>query len=308
MSDVYYFPMEYRGFVFNGHRSAAGVEVLANIADTARVNELNLTRLQQRDQREALHLLSGGDLGDANLVFRYVSLSGILKASTGAKLSDRIAEMEAAFDVEEAQRASPSTEGVLPFTFTDVTEVVTGRGTAWADPVTGAAVGQYVKERVFARPAGFPILPPRRSGGDSVTFACELVCPDPRRYIDTAESVVLNAGNGYIANCPNWNAAQGVAVSPLVTIVMAGAGAANLSIDLGDVAALVLNMSAETAGTFTWDTATGIIKKGATHRANLRTSAAATLFGYISAGGGNAAAGNTANVTSITIAYRQARR
>jgi len=304
----YYFPMEYRGFVFNAHRSAAGVEVPAFIADTARVQSFDPTRLQQRDQREALHLLTGGDLGDATLVFRYISLSGILKASTGAKLSDQIAAMEAAFDVEEAQRASPATEGVLPFTFTDTTEVVTGRGVAWTDPVTGLGDGQYVKERFMARPAGFPILPGRRSGGDSVTFACELVCPDPRRYIDTAESVVLNGANGFAANCPNWTAAQGVAVFPLVTIVMSGAGSAGLTIDLGDVASLSLNMAGETAGTFTWDTATGIIKKGATHRADLRNTAASTLFGYISAGGNAAAAGNTTNVTSITIAYRQARR
>lgn len=304
----YYFPMAYRGLTLNGHRSAAGAEVLANIRDTYRVDRFDASRLQQRDQREALHLLTGGDLGDATLAFRYLSISGSIQASTGSKLSDMIAALEQAFDVEEAQLASLATEGVHAFTFTDTTEVVTGRGTAWVDPVNGQSDGQYVVERFMARPAAFPIITGRRSGGDTALFAVELVCADPRRYIDTAESVVLNAGNSYSASCPNWNSSQGKSVPPLLTIVMAGAGHASLSIDLDGASPLVLNMSAETAGTFTVDPATGQIKKGTTHRADLRTSSVSTLMGLrVPRGGGTLSATNTTNVTSITAAYRQAR-
>ena len=308
MANVYYFPMAFRGLAMNQHRSATGTEVLPR-PDTIRVDRFDLSRIQQRDQREALHLLSGGDLGDATLTFRYLSVSGMIKASTGSKLSDLIGGFLQAFQVEEAQLASSSTGGVSAFTFTDTTEVVTTHGTAWLDPVTGITDGEYVAEQLMGRPASFPIVTGRRSGGDSALFAVELVIPNPRRLLTVAESKVANAGNGFAIACPNWNAAQGIAVPPVLTIVMAGAGSAALTIDIsGDgVSALVLAMSAETAGTFTVDMETGLIKKASTHRADLRTSAAATLYGRIPRGGGTMTITNTTNVTSVTAAYSQAR-
>ena len=80
MANVYYFPMAFRGLAMNQHRSATGTEVRPR-PDTIRVDRFDLSRIQQRDQREALHLLSGGDLGDATLTFRYLSVSGMIKAS-----------------------------------------------------------------------------------------------------------------------------------------------------------------------------------------------------------------------------------
>jgi hypothetical protein len=305
----YYFPLAYRGFGFNAHRASDGSEAAANASNTVRVDRFDASRLQQRDQREALHLLTGGDLGDATLAFRYISIAGTIVASTGSKLSDRIAELEAAFNVEEAQLESPTTEGVSALTFTDTTEVNNGRGTAWVDPVTGIADGFYVPEQFLCRPAGVPIITQRRSGGDTALYAVELVCPDPRRYCQTAESVVLNSGNGYSAAAPNWNTLQGISVPPVITIVMSGNGNAALTIDLtGDAAgAIVLNMAAAGSGTFTIDCATGVIKKGTAHRADLRASAVSTLFAKVKRNGATASATNTTNVTSVTFAYSQAR-
>jgi hypothetical protein len=305
----YYFPLAYRGFGFNAHRNADGTENAANLSNTARVDRFDASRLQQRDQREALHLLTGGDLGDATLAFRYISIAGSITASTGSKLSDRIAELLAAFNVEEAQIESLSTEGVMPLTFTDTTEVNNGRGTAWVDPITGVADGYYVPEKFLARPAGVPIITQRRSGGHTALYAVELVCPDPRRYCQTAESLVANSGNSYTVALPNWNTLQGVSLAPVLTIVMAGAGSASLTIDIGNdgVGALVLDMSGVTAGTFTVDCATGVIKKGSVYNAQLRTSAVSTLFARVARNGGNLVVTNTTNVTSVTAAYSQAR-
>lgn len=306
--DVYNFPFGYRSLVMNAHRTATGAEDATRLADTIRVNAFDFSRLQQQDQREAFNLVSGGDVGDATLAFRFLSIGGVIRASNGSKLTDRISEIEATFDVEEAQLASAATAGVLPFTFTDVTEVVTGRGTAYTDPVSQLVTGEWVKERFYARPAAYPIITQRRSGGDTALFACELACPDPRRYLDVAESVVLNAGNGFSATCPNWNALMGKTVAPLLTIVMAGNGAANLTIDAaGDLAGpLILNMAAAGAGTFTVDSATGRIQKAGVDRADLRASAVNT-YPAIKPGGAVVAATNTANLTTVTISYRQAR-
>lgn len=305
----YYFPLAYRGLTLNSHRNADGTENLTNRGNSIRVNSFDASRLQQRDQREALQLLTGGDLGDASLTFRYISIAGSIQAPSGSKLSDWIGKLQQAFHVEEAQIASPSTEGISALTFTDTTEVNTGRGTAWVDPETSLSDGYYVGEKFLCRPAAFPIITQRRSGGDTALFAVELVCADPLRYLQTAESVVLNSGNSFSATAPNWDSNQGIAVAPLITIVMSGAGSSGLGINsTGDSAVILsLNMSAETAGTFTIDTATGIIKKGTTHRADLRTSVPSSLFLRIPRGGGTVAAVNTTNVTSITFDYSQAR-
>ena len=229
--DLYSFPLAYRGLTFNEHRSAAGVLIPANEKATYRVDRFDFSRLQQRDQREPLNILMGGDLGDASSTFRYLALAGTIKGLTGMDLSDRIGALLQAFSIDEALAANPTTDGQSPFTFTDVTAVNTARGVAYTDPTLGTA-GYYLLERFLGRPAALPIITQRRSGGDSAGFACELICADPRRYIDTAESVVLNAGNAYSATCPNWNASQGWAVPPLITVVTSASGSATFSVDL----------------------------------------------------------------------------
>lgn len=308
MSDLYSFPQGYRGVVLNEHRTAAGALDATKEKDTIRVDRFDFSRLQQRDQREPLNILTGGDLGDASATFRYLSIAGMVKAQTGMKLSDKIAELLQAFNIEESLGANPSTDGLSAYTFTDTTLVNTGRGTAYTDPTLQTA-GYYLVEKFLARPAGFPIITGRRSGGDSAGFAVELVCGDPRRYINTPESVVLNSGNGYSASCPNWNATIGWAAPFVATIVMAGNGSASFTFDIaGDgVGALVLNLAAVGANTITFDSATGLIKIGATHRADLRASTAGTLFARIPRGGATATVTNTTNVTSVTLAYSQSR-
>lgn len=310
MADLYDFPFGYRGLTLNAHRTAAGLLDATKLQDTIRVDRFDFSRLQQRDQREPLHLLTGGDVGDATLAFRYLSLAGSVLGSSGAKLSDLVESLQQAFNVEEAQRQFVSTEGLSAFTFTDVTEVVTGRGTAHTDPVTALAAGQYVVEKFLARPAAYPIITERRSGGDSCNFAVELLCADPRRYIATAESVVLNAGNGFTAACPNWDANQGVATSPVLTILMSGAGnvAFSFGFDNDGVAVVVLNLTGRINGdVITYDCATGIIKVNGVRADDLRTSAVTTIAPFVVRGGSVALATNTGGVTSVTIAYNQAR-
>ncbi len=307
--DLYDFPMAYRGLTFNGHRTAAGALDTTKEAATFRVNQLDFGRIQFRDQREALNVLSGGDLGDAASVFRYVTIAGVIKDRTGMDLSDRIAQLFSTWSIEEALFDDPTTDGESAFTYTDVTRLDTGRGTAYADRTLTGETGYYVVERIVGRPSGPPIVTQRRSGGDTALFAAELVCSDPRRYIQTAESVVLNSGNSYSANCPNWSSLMGIATPPTVTIVTSGNGSSSFTLDIaGDgVSPLVLNLSAVGAATIVWSARTGIIQVGSTHRADLRTSAADTLFARVPRGGAVASSTNNTNITSVTLAYRQAR-
>jgi len=291
------YPFTYRSLTLNAHRSTSGLLIPgAGESDTYRVERFDPSRIQVRDQREPNHLISGGDLGDASKTFRYLSVAGSILASTQAKLDDAISAFLSTFDIDEVQLSSPSTEGVLPFTFWSPTEI-----------------GGYTpvqQERYYVRPAGFPAIPERRSTGLSAPFAVELVCADPRRYRNTASSITLNSGNGFSASCPNWTAAVGVAVYPVLTITMTGAGNAAFTFNFtGDNASnLVLNLSGLVNGNVvTYDCATGKILVGSTPRADLRTSAVTSAMPFISAGGAVGTATNATNVSSVVIAYREAR-
>lgn len=293
ISELYDFPMGYRGLVLNNHRNTDGtLKVGPDEADNIRVSAFDYSRLQLRDQREAFHLVSGGDLGVGTEAFRYLSLAGMLRGTTPGKLEDRIAAFLQAFDIEEAQIDAPTTEGCSPLDFYCPTEIV------------GYAPVQH--EQFLCRPAAYPIVPERRSQGLQSSFATELVCADPRRYRVDATTKTLDGSNGFSQVCPNWTVLVGKATPPLVTITMSAAGATNFTLSNG-VTSLVLNLSSLAAGNVvTIDMARATIKVGALYRADLRTSAVDTFFS-IPRGGATVVATNTAGVTSVGLAYHEAR-
>lgn len=289
------FPLGYRGVTFNQHRTAAGAYDSTYEKDTIVLDQFDFSRVQVRDQREGLHALSGGDLGVGTEVFRYLSVAGVIKGSTGEGFEDKVAAVIRALSLDEAQLDSPSTEGVSAFDFYCPTAY------------SGTGIASPVREKFLARPAASLAWIERAQQGLTARFAAELVCPDPRRYLYTATSVTLSSGAGFSnRTLPNWNTTMGRKVYPLITLTMAGAGHASLTITDGTTS-LVLNMSAETSGTFTVDMATGIIKKSSTKRADLRTSGVNTYWGVPAGGLTTVTMTNTTNVTSAVFSYNQAR-
>lgn len=287
------YPFTYRGNVLNQHQTALGAYDDTYEKDTTLVSVFDYSGLSVRDQIEGLHLDSGADLGVASKEFRRVALRGLLKGSTAAKLEDREARFRAAFDVEEAQRTSPSTEGVHGFDFYSLTEVPPGGLTS------------PVREMFLCRPRGFPVIYDRRNKGFTSAFAVELIAPDPLQYIYTPTTVSFSAGAGWEQDLPNWEDGIGVVTYPTLSIVMGGAGHASLTITDGTTS-LVLDMSGETSGTFIVNMKTGSIKKGSTHKGDLRTSDVDTFFG-VEPDGSTWTISNTTNVTSALATYRMAR-
>lgn len=288
------FPIGFRGVTFNRHRTTAGAYDQTYEKDNILISSFDFSRVQIRDQREGLHALTGGDLGVGNEVFRYVSLSGKIKSSTGEKLEDAIAAVSRAFNIEEAQLDSPSTEGVSDLDFYCPTEY------------SGTGVTSPVHEKFLARPADAPAWVERLHDGLSAVFAAQVVCPDPRRYLYTGTGVLFSAGAGWTQALPNWNATMGRKVYPVITVVLSGAGNAAMTFSDGTTS-FVGDFSGETAGTFTIDMATGIIKKGTTKKAYIRTSAVDTYWGIPAGGVAAAAITNRTNVTSVAFQYNQAR-
>lgn len=287
------FPFGYRGYTFNKHRTTAGGYDDDYEKNTTIIDTFDFSRVQWRDQREGLHNLTGGDVGVANEVFRYISLGGLIVASTGEALEDRIARVMRVFNIEEAQLDSPTTEGVTAFDFYCPTEV------------SATGIASPVREKFLARPSAPPAWVERMHDGLTARFAAQLICPDPRRYLYTATSVVLS-GSTWTAALPNWVGNQGRKVYPVITVVLSGAGHASMTFSDGTTS-LVCDFSGETSGTFTIDMATSLIKKGTTKKAYIRTSAVDTYWGIPANGVAAAAVTNRTNVTSVTFTYNQAR-
>lgn len=290
------FPIGYRGLTFNGHRTTAGAEQASEALhqDTILVDTFDFSSVQVRDQREALHALTGGDFGSGNEVFRYITLGGKIKATTGEKLEDSIAKVVRAGSLEEALLDSPTTMGASALDFYCPTEV------------SATGIASPVREKFIARPVGPVGWVERMHDGLSARFGLSLVCADPRRYLYTATSVVFSAANGWTLALPNWNAAQGRKVYPTITVVLSGAGHASMTFSDGTTS-LVVDFSAETSGTFVIDMALQTIKKGTTRKDSLRTSTVNTYWGIPAGGVASAAITNRTNVTSVTFGYNQAR-
>lgn len=288
------FPIGYRGLSFNQHRTAAGAYDATYEKDNILVDTFDFSAVQVRDQREALHALTGGDFGTGNEVFRYITLGGKVRATTGEKLEDAIAKLVRAGSLEEALLDYPTTMGASAIDFYCPTEVAT------------ASIASPVREKFLARPVGPVGWVERMHDGLTARFGLSLVCADPRRYLYTATSVTFSAGAGWTQALPNWNATQGRKVYPVITVVLSGAGHAAMTFSDGTTS-LVCDFSAETSGTFTIDMATQVIKKGTTRKDYIRTSDVDTYWGIPAGGVAAAAVTNRTSVTSVTFTYSQAR-
>lgn len=314
MSQILEYPMGYRGLVLNDHWSAAGAYEPAAERDTIRVSQFDFSALSVRDQIEGLHLDTGADLGVATREWRRLSLRGEILGSTPAKLEDRIARTFSAFDVEEAIRTSPATEGVSAFDFYCPTEE--------------AGFGPIAHELFMARPRGFPVVFERLSKGLSVLYAVELVAPDPRRYVYAPTVVTFSAAAGWSKSMPNWPVGLGSLVFPVVVINCLGVGTAPANLTISDgTTSLVLDItrtSPDTTpvgfeafgdGPLTVDMGTASMLfqssepsylPGPTPVAFMRTSDVDTFYG-VPPGGSTWTITNTGTVSSIVATYRMAR-
>lgn len=310
------YPVTYSGLNINDSFSAAGVRDITKDRSQYRVTAFDPGRLQYRDQREGLHLLSGGDLGSATRVFRYLSLVGIMRDTTPALLYDRRAVLMRAFDLEESQYTSPTTVGQQALDFYTPTAIAPSGFTS------------PVRELYFCRPSVYPQAYDRMNNGLQESFALELVCGDPTRYMYTASTLTANSGNSWTGAVANWTATTGAMTWPVIRInTTTGVHSATVNLrftptTIGSVVNLNLDLSAATFnGTHTIDIdmrTRAIILDGAidsltrvitggTHVAYTRTTAVDTFWGIPANGGTFLVSAGTSNLTSVVVTWRQAR-
>jgi hypothetical protein len=310
------FPITYSSLNINDAKSTAGVLDKTKDKSQIRVTRFDHSRLQYRDQREGLHLLSGGDLGSATRVFRYLSLIGEIRDTTPALLADRKSKLLRAFDLEESQYTSPTTVGQQALDFYTPT----------ATPPSGFT--SPVRELYLCRPSVYPQTYDAINQGLQESWAVELICADPTRYMYTANTSTANSGNSFSIAVANWTATVGAMTWPVIRLNL-GSGAHVSGVNLrftptsyGSAQNLTLDLSPATFnGSHTIDIdmrtkqiildgaidALTRVITGGTHVAYVRTSAVDTFWGIPANGGTFAATAGMTNITSAVMTYRQAR-
>lgn len=310
------FPITFGTFNVNDMYSTAGVRDVTKDKSNFRVTRFDASRLQYRDQREGLHLISGGDLGAATRVFRYLSLIGELADTTPALFYDRRARLMRAFDLQEAQYVAPTTVGQQSLDFYTPTAV----------PPSGFT--SPVHELYWCRPSAYPQAYDRVNSGLRESWAVELVCGDPTRYMYTASTATANSGNSYSVAVANWDALMGAATWPIVRLnLAAGAHAATVSLrfvptSFGSTQTLSLDLSAATYNgvhTIDVDMQTKIVLldgainslthviTGGTQIGDSRSSAVDSWWSIPANGGTFSISAGTSNITSGVVTWRHAR-
>lgn len=154
---------------------------------------------------------------------------GLVRASTKAALFDRLEELAAAFDPALVSRDNPDDFGFLPLDFNVPTADTANY------PTEVKACRFYVRAEDGVEP------PLNLKQGLAVPFRIVLLAADPRRYLQSTESLV-DAGvadNGK-ANYWSW---------PTVSIAMSGAGSATFEVGNTNAdASLVLDLSGRSNG------------------------------------------------------------
>lgn len=294
------YPINYSTFELNSVVDEDGTQLVDDVysGDFSQTELFDYSRLQIRDQREGLHLLTGGDLGVATSVFRFITLQGVIAAPNDdpETLEDKISRMIRAFHVDEAQIDSPDTVGASPLTFWTPTN----------HPPAGFR--SPVQEYFLCRPAAYPAIYERFKSGMSARFAVELVCPDPRRYLVNPTTVEFNATDGWSQTLPNWTKDMGEEVYPSIRVVTTGNGSDKFTISAGGTQTLILDLSSSAGAHFTIDCLTGNIERqNGTRQDDWRTSSVATIPFGIPAGGAEWTLGHTTNIDSVTVSFSQAR-
>lgn len=224
------FPATYHGQVFNAHLDASGQVIPTLVEDTVTIDEAVVTPTY-RDLREPLHLAFGATLGEVRKGLLYLRLSGRIvvprdttEAAAGAKLTDKTLALRRALDPYLCDRDSPTTEGALPFDWSEYTEQ--------------PGFAPVIPLRYYARPASAPAIAERVAERRARTWSVIMAVPDPRAYYPTERTLVLTPGSpsGSITNA-------GTTPAPLkLTIAMSGPGVANFTFRL-DGADFVLDLT-----------------------------------------------------------------
>lgn len=289
----------WRSLVFNEHYDNTGKVddpahlIRAKLKSHYRLESLDLTRVEATDYRELRQWLEGAEANEAYEGVLVAIGHGRIIGADAADLEDKTAAFRDAFSIAscrlEAQTADPV--GVLPFDFRRDTNFPAAR-----DP-SGAVLG-YLNQRIYARPAsGRPVVIGKMREGLVRPFQFALAAFDPRIYDPTIITVT-----GATAGLVSTGSPGTLDTPPTITFVCNASG--HIKITLNGMLAFEANGIA--AGTWTLDGNKGLFTKAdGTNGMQYRTAGYLSNLRFLP--GGNAIdTTGSANLTSVTIQYRDA--
>jgi hypothetical protein len=184
---------------------------------------------------------------DVRKIAKIWRLEGTIRAPDLASFYDKCELLAKTFDAAKVSHENPTNEGFLPYDFSLPTKDTT------TYPSGAILCRYYARARASVSPLNTEYQ------GFAGFFTLQLLCRDPRRYLQTA-STLTGAGtaNNTKADYRSW---------PTLSIAMSGAGSATYTITRASTLAatepLVLDLSGRSGGqTVTVDMETGYIKVG----------------------------------------------
>ncbi len=228
---------------------------------------------------------SGVEIYNPRKAARVVTLRGRILAKSFADLYDRIEDLAVAFDPDNIAWFYGDADMFLPLTFSTPT----------LDTVnypTGLMACEY-----FAIPAAMPepVIGPE---GQSATFHVDMLMRDPRRYLQTTDSLV---GNGTITNIGDFRS------WPTISATVTGHGSATFTVAVTGTQGtntLVLDLSSNTGTTsLSIDCENSAIYVDSVETPGWWVSGS---YPEINAGSNTITFSNTTNTTSRTVTYRPA--
>lgn len=240
-------------------------------------------------------LQDGLDASDVFLGGRLFRLIVTPMGTSKADFWDKTQDLLHAFSARIAFDTDSANKGFLALDFTQPT----------ADIVTWptSAYSNGIPMRYYVRPITSPQYTVVRdrdggSGGHSKPFNITLLARDPRKYLQTEQSVSLSTSTQtatYRGDYPTF---------PVVTFSLSAAGHSAFTIVV-NTNSLVINLSSDTSGTFTADYGKGTITRLSTGNSQWSLVTSGTLGHEVDVGSTFRMA-NTTGISSSVIAYREA--
>lgn len=258
-----------------------------------RLESFDPVRVSVQDYREMRQYLEGAEPNEAYEGVRLLLLRGRILASSVGDLEDKTWNMYEAFGVATCRAAFVSNDPAGVGTFDFRRAIVGGAG--------------FRDLRFYARPAsGRPIVIGRMREGLSRAFLAQLVCFDPRCYLQAQTTTALGSLAGGANAMPNNG---NIYTHPRIEILLSGAGAGAYTltnVTTGQQIGLDLS-SMIAAETLVLDTATGKMYRQSdqANRYSCRTGGYLSQFVLVP-GANNITFNPGTNLTSVTFKYRDA--
>jgi hypothetical protein len=263
--------------------------VTAYLERDFRLRSMDPTPVNVVDLREARQFLEGAEPNQVFEGSRLIRLVGEVAAPSHAILEDMTAELYESFSPAACRMAFAANDPphVGPFGFKRDTD------------------GGVLALRAYCRPSvGRPVIYGRRGEGTTRPFEIRLVAYDPKFYAVNETSTPLAnlvGGNNSVANNGN------LATDPRFEIVLSGAGHAAFTLSNTTTGhAIVLNLSALGAGTYTLDVLRATFTKAdGTNCLAKRVSGFPVNLWLATGNNVLTVTGNT-NLSSVTAKFRDA--